>query len=212
MNCMEMFEQLEAYHAGTLARAQAEAVEQHLLTCDSCGADFRFQRTLRTELASLPRGISPPGSVWQGIEGRIGSRRNDAAISPGRPAWWQRKGMLAAAALILMTLSSAITAVVLRQDDPVALASLGSDFQVTEATYREAAQELAQALELRRNDLSPTALAVIEQNLRIIDEAIRETQAALANDPRNQGVAGLLWATYEKKIDLLQRAAQHVES
>jgi hypothetical protein len=52
----------------------------------------------------------------------------------------------------------------------------------------------------------------VEHNLRIIDEAIRETQAALAEDPRNERVAQLLWASWEKKIDLLKRAAQHAES
>jgi hypothetical protein len=83
---------------------------------------------------------------------------------------------------------------------------------VTEAAFQRAAEELTQTLEQRRNELSPTALAVVEQNLRIIDEAIRETQEALAVDPRNERVAELLWASWEKKIDLLKRAAQHAES
>lgn len=206
MNCTEIFELVERYHSGNLPRLESEAVEQHLLSCDACRADFRFQRTLRTEVAALARGIAPPDRVWLGIQDRIGRR------APGVPAlaWWQRRGMLAAAALVLITLTSAITALLVRRPEPAG--SAGRYPSVTEATYQQAAEELAQTLEARRNEMSPAALAVVEQNLRIIDEAIRETQAALAEDPRNERVAELLWASWEKKIDLLERAAQHAES
>jgi anti-sigma factor RsiW len=206
MNCTEMFELLERYHSGNLPRLESEAVEQHLLACDACRADFRFQRALRAEVAALQREIHPSDRVWLGIQGRIAS----AGLRSGaRSGWWQRWGTLAAAAVVLVALTSAVTAVLVRQPGPVAP---NRTFSVTEAAYEQAAEELAQTLELRRKDLSPTALAVVEQNLHIIDEAIRETQAALAEDPRNQRVAELLWASWEKKIDLLERAAQHAES
>ena len=205
MNCTEMFELVERYHSGNLPRLESEAVEQHLLACDACRADFRFQRTLKSAVATLPREIRPPNRVWQGIEERM----TRGASRPGAVAWWQRRTTLAAAAVILMALTSAVTALLVRTPgQPPA----GEGYSVTEAAYRQAAEELAETLEFRRNDLSPTSLAVVEQNLRIIDEAIRETQAALAEDPRNERVAELLWASWEKKIDLLKRAAQHAES
>ena len=205
MNCIEIFELVERYHSGNLPRLESEAVEQHLLSCDACRADYRFQRTLIAGVAELPRDISPPEGTWQGIQQRISPLRHVA----GRPQWWQRRGALAAAAVLLITLTSAITALLVRRPDG---RTGTSSFSVTQAAYERAAEELAQTLEYRRKDLSPTALAVIEQNLRIIDEAIRETQAALATDPRNERVAELLWASWEKKIDLLERAAQHAES
>ena len=205
MNCTEIFELTERYHSGNLPRLESEAVEQHLLSCDACRADFRFQRTLKTGVAALARGIAPPDRVWQGIQYRI------ARGVPGAPAqaWWQRRGILAAAAIALITVTSAITALLVRRSETPG--SSGT-FSVTEATYERAAEELAQTLEARRSEMSPAALAVVEHNLRIIDEAIRETQAALAEDPRNERVAELLWASWEKKIDLLERAAQHAES
>jgi hypothetical protein len=208
MNCTEIFELVERYHSGNLPRLESEAVEQHLLSCDACRADFRFQRTLKTEVAALARGIAPPDRVWQGIQHRIGRG------APGTPAlaWWQRRGMLAAAALVLIALTSAITALLVRSPEMQRTPGNLSVTSVTEATYQRAAEELAQTLEARRKEISPAALAVVEHNLRIIDEAIRETQAALAQDPRNERVAELLWASWEKKIDLLQRAAQNAES
>jgi hypothetical protein len=205
MTCIEIFELVERYHTGNLPRLESEAVEQHLLACDSCRADFRFQRTLKTGIAALPRNIPPPETVWREIHQRISPLRRKAI----RDGWWHRPGALAAAAVLLIALTSAITALLVRRPDTTAGAGR---FSVTQAAYERAAEELAETLEFRRKDLSPTALAVIEQNLRIIDEAIRETQAALAADPRNERVAELLWASWEKKIDLLERAAQHAES
>jgi Putative zinc-finger len=212
MTCLEMFELLESYHAGTLSQAQAEAVEQHLLGCDACRADFHFQRTLRARTAALPREIAPAGNLWNNIRSRIGGPAHRSAGETSDNAWWQRKSILAAAAAILVLVTSATTALIVRRETPASTIASGGSFQVTEAAYREATLELSRTLELRRDELSPAALAVVEHNLRIIDEAIRETQAALAVDPRNQQVAELLWASYEKKIDLLQRAAEHAES
>jgi hypothetical protein len=201
-----MFELLEAYHAGTLPRPQAEAVEQHLLACDECRADFRFQRTLRQQVAALPRELPAPGQVWEGIRTRIGPGRSGTAAPASR---WQQPRMLAAAAVLLVAVTAALTAMFLRSP---AAPTRHADFQVTQAAYVQAAEELARTLEARREGMSPAAIAVVEQNLRIIDEAIRETQAALAGDPGNEHVAELLWGSWEKKIDLLKRAAQHAES
>jgi predicted anti-sigma-YlaC factor YlaD len=205
MNCTEIFELIERYPSGNLPRLESEAVEQHLLSCDACRADFRFQRTLKGAIGDLPREISPPDRVWSGIAERITARSAGPVVSP----WWQRRTALAAAAVILIALTSAVTALLVRGP---ALPRASGNYSVTETAYQRAAEELAATLELRRADLSPAALAVVEHNLRIIDEAIRETQAALAQDPGNERVAELLWASWEKKIDLLERAAQHAES
>jgi anti-sigma factor RsiW len=204
MNCTDIFDLVERYHSGHLPRLESEAVEQHLLSCDACRADFRFQRSLRTAVAALPRGIPAPDRVWQGVQDRIQPGRARSPV----PGWWQRRGLLAAA-VVLVALTSTITALLVRRPEPPVSSRR---FATTEASYQRAAEELAQALEMRRNEMRPAALTVVEHNLRIIDEAIRETQAALAEDPRNERVAQLLWASWEKKIDLLKRAAQHAES
>ena len=203
MNCADMTEMVERYHAGNLPRLESEAVEQHLLSCDACRADFRFQRTLKNDVASLPREIRPPARVWDGIQASIRSGRSATSFH-----WWHRRSLLAAAAVFLVLATASVTAMLVRQPEP----GPRGTFSVTEAAYEQAAAELGQALELRRKDMSPTALAVVEHNLRIIDEAIRETQAALTEDPGNERVAELLWASWEKKIDLLKRAARHAES
>ena len=209
MKCTEVFERIEVYHAGELPRLEAEALEQHLLSCADCAREFRFLRSLRAEAAALPREIAPPLDLWPGIVDHMGRGPVTAKNGSSR---WLRPPMLAAAAVVLMLGTAAVTAGLLRRDNPTLAQATGADFRVTEAAYQHAATELSATLEVRRKNLSPAANMVIEQNLRIIDEAIREIQAALAADPNNQDVRGLLWGSYEKKIDLLQRAAESVES
>lgn len=207
MTCQELFDQLDRYHAGALGRAEAEAVEQHLLGCADCAADFRFQRTLKNRTAALPVEVAPPHELWSGIRDRI---RGGVPAVDARPRW-QRPSWLIAAAVILMALSSAVTVMLTRSGS--LQPSFGTrDFTSTEVGYRQAADELVRTIQSHRKELGEPAFQVIEQNLRIIDQAISETQAALASDPRNQQVAQLLWASYEKKIDLLQRATESVES
>ncbi|MEO8200717.1 MAG: hypothetical protein ABI679_09375 [Gemmatimonadota bacterium] len=210
MTCTELSERLDRYHAGLLPTADAENLEQHLLSCEFCRAEFRFQRGLRAQAEALPRAISPARDLWDGISSRITRTRT---VSEPRPAWWQRKPLLVAAAIALMALASGTTAAFLtNHDKTVSLESAGvTSFRMTEAAYRVAADELTSELARKRSRLTSAQIAVIEHNLRIIDEAIRETQAALALQPGNHNVADLLWASYEKKIDLLQRAASDVE-
>lgn len=207
MTCYELFEKLERYHAGLLSQAEAEAVEQHLLGCDACAADFRFQRSLRTRTAGLAENIAPPHELWPGIRDRI---RGDTPAETA-PRFWHRPRVLIAAAITLMALSSGLTALLTRSGTLQPRADSG-DFQATEVGYRQAADELERTLQAHRKQLGEPAFKVIEQNLQIIDQAISESQTALASDPRNTRVAELLWASYEKKIDLLQRAAESVES
>ena len=88
MTCHEIFELVERYHSGNLPRLEQEAVEQHLLSCDACRADYRFQRSLKAGIAALPREIRPPAGVWQRIEQRISRGGHSAS----RPLWWQRRG------------------------------------------------------------------------------------------------------------------------
>jgi CheY-like chemotaxis protein len=49
---------------------------------------------------------------------------------------------------------------------------------------------------------------VVEENLKIIDRAVGEVQAALARDPGNRELPALLMTAYRQEIDLLQRVVQ----
>ena len=81
-------------------------------------------------------------------------------------------------------------------------------FAELEAAYLRAAAELVDALERERRSIPPEVAERAEQSLLVIDEAVRETRAALANDPDNAALAELALAAHRRKLEFLQRVRQ----
>jgi anti-sigma factor RsiW len=67
---------------------------------------------------------------------------------------------------------------------------------------------LVQALDTRRTTLRPETVRIIEDNLKIIDDAIARSQVALEEDPSSADLAQLLSFAYETKLELLRRATE----
>ncbi|MEO7102928.1 MAG: hypothetical protein ABI311_05930 [Gemmatimonadaceae bacterium] len=73
-------------------------------------------------------------------------------------------------------------------------------------TYDTEIASLHSALELRRSQLNPATVKIIEQNLDVIDEAIRQSKEALAKDPNSSLLNDQLDRTLAKKTGLLRAA------
>lgn len=192
---------LDDYVDGLLPDEVAAEVRRHLERCEECREEVAALRALLADARALPRRAAPPRDLWPGIAGRLRDRRPPAA---GLRPWHA-----IAAALLLTMASTAVGVAIGRRlgaPQPVAAAPLPPELVVIEADYVRAADDLARVLEERRPALSPRTVAVLERSLRIIDAAIAESRAALARDPANRDLTTMLWATYEKKLDLLERA------
>jgi len=83
-------------------------------------------------------------------------------------------------------------------ESPAALAAAEED-------YARASAALLAALHDRRETLAPEAIANVEENLRVIDQALAEVRAALRQDPGNPELTRMLAATHRKKVDVLRR-------
>ncbi|MCX5760333.1 MAG: hypothetical protein NTW72_02310, partial [Gemmatimonadetes bacterium] len=59
----------------------------------------------------------------------------------------------------------------------------------------------------RHKDVLAHTIAVVEKNLKLIDQAISESKAALSADPASTFFAGRLNHAYGTKLDLLRSAA-----
>ncbi|MGH9262762.1 MAG: hypothetical protein ACRD08_23160, partial [Acidimicrobiales bacterium] len=81
---------------------------------------------------------------------------------------------------------------------------------VLEAEYARAADEVELGPE--RGALAPDAGAIVDAGLRVVDQAIAESRAALARDPDSIELAHLVAAAYERKIDLLRWAGRVARS
>ncbi|HEU5155218.1 MAG TPA: hypothetical protein VFU03_10840, partial [Gemmatimonadales bacterium] len=110
--------------------------------------------------------------------------------------------LLAAAAVLLMVLSSAVTSLWIKRGGE------GHGFAASQAEYARATADLAQKIEQNPTGLSPRTLAVLERNLAIVDAAIKEAEEALKTDPGDPTLEEMLLARYQQRLELLQRAAR----
>lgn len=235
MQHTEIQSRLNDFVDGELPPAERGAVLDHLEECEACRAELEGLVALLAEARALPREIAPPRDLWAGIEARLQDRSRPPARETAdvpvievdfraarRPAW-RRWAPMAAAARVLVALSSGITAYLVqaRATAPVAVVpvpvpaatdaratSALAAFRPTEREYLGTVEALAAELEARRGELAPQTVATIEENLRIIDQAIDEARAALERDPANVDLPLMLSGVYRKKVELLQSALQ----
>ena len=77
-----------------------------------------------------------------------------------------------------------------------------------EAVYDREIAALQDMLDRRRAELDPATTIVLENNLRIIDRAIRDSRSALARDPASGFLTEQLTTALDKKLQLMRTAAK----
>jgi hypothetical protein len=81
-------------------------------------------------------------------------------------------------------------------------------FKPAEEDYEVAIADLERVLTSRRTSLAPETVKTLETNLRIIDEAIRQSRAALVKDPNSRELTDMLADAYGQKLKVLQHAVE----
>jgi hypothetical protein len=210
MTCEEVRARLDDWVEGKLDETEAESVAAHVAACDACRAEARSLKALLAAAADLPRDVRPPRELWTGIDARLADPPAtplvDAQATPlaaRRPA--RRAGLpgwaLVAAALALVVVTAAVTSILTRNPEAIALKPVRAG--------EAASRELLAGLEAQ--ELSPETMEIVRRNLEVIDAAIAELQAALEDDPGNGELTRMLLATYQRKIELLEQAARSTE-
>jgi hypothetical protein len=77
----------------------------------------------------------------------------------------------------------------------------------SDIAYGDEIARLQNVITERRRELDPATVTVIEQNLKIIDAAVRQSRAALARDPKSGFLTDQLNHALDKKIELLRTVA-----
>ena len=202
---------LQDFADGSLHPDDHAAVAAHVAACSICSADVAQIRSLLRDLQALPRALQPPRDLLPGIHAGIEAL---AAPSPirSRPLWSLRYP-LAAAALLLIALSAVATLTLVRTRAPVAADPAGAEASLAaiEAEYARAAGELLATLHAQRAQLSPTTVRLIERDVAMVDRAIREARAELAQQPQNHSLPRLILAGYEQKLSLLRHATESAQ-
>ena len=221
MKCRDVEALLDDYVDGSLSAADRGAVAAHLETCSSCREAESATRAVVAGAAALPRVTEPVRDLWPGIATQIQRATVTQGIfGAGRTPRRHHLGALAAAAAALVVVSSVVTTLIVARRDAAtapagpgrpgaAVGAMSASLELSQArgTYEAARRQLLAALDARRGSLSPATLKVVDENVRIIDEAVRQMESALARDPGNQELPSLLVTAYRQEIDMLQRAA-----
>ena len=211
---------LNDYLDGELdARAEAEVV-RHLADCVTCRVEVERLRAIVASAAELPDSIEPRRDLWSSIEARIdtaGTVDLEAWRARPRSALWNHRWELVAAATLLVLVASTGTLLLVRdqaREAPIAVTDTADTAPVRlvsvpgQADYVAAIQELDALLRQRAGQLDPATAEVVRVNMAIIDQAIREAQAALAADPANGDLNQAVSAAYKSKINLLRQAVE----
>lgn len=157
--------------------------------------------------AQLDREISPQRDLWPGIA--------QAMHTPQRRGWAPMFAQ-AAAVVLLVGASSAITYVAVREPQPQVAqiapalvferASFGSNHELGDE-FVDARNALVAEMNVELEKLVPTTRAEVEANLELIQEAIYEINQALEQEPDNTLLQQQLLSAYREELTLLRRVS-----
>jgi len=212
MTCKDVLGKLDDYVDGALREAQLQEIELHLAGCAACREEEARLRRLLDLASALPQEIRPRRDLWPAITARLESA-DEISRERETPRFWARPAWLAAAAALLFAVASLVTQMreVKRVDPgegPTSVAQPVSgtgQAQQAEIEYLRATGQLMEALNARRDSLSPETLKAVDENLKTIDDALRQVREALDKDPGNRQLTLMLASTHQKKLDLLLR-------
>lgn len=217
MRCDDVRARLDDYLDGALRPGERRVVVAHLDDCPSCRAELDELQGLLRRLGSLADEIEPPRDLWPEIASRLAAPVVVAGrFGPAARRWLAVAASVAAAlAALLLAYSSgrqqgSAGTVAAREATPLAVPAALNDtgFAGAEAEFRAARDRLLAALADRRDTMSPETRQIVDDNLRVIDEAIERISAALVDDPLNPRLANQLASAYRRQIELLQRASR----
>jgi predicted anti-sigma-YlaC factor YlaD len=211
MTCTEMDARIDALLDGELTAADRAEVEAHLAGCAACAALHADLVALRERARRAPAEVAPPPAVWAAVSSATLDHQPSRFAVRSSPVRFTPWGLAAAAAL-LVALSSAVTVWVLRNGGEQRTANveqrtLDPRLAALEADYQRASAELVRALEAE-SALSPAVREALGRHLAVVDAAIAEARASVLERPTDADAGGMLLAAYRQKLDLLERASR----
>jgi negative regulator of sigma E activity len=207
-------EQLSALVDGEVTGDALAAAQSHLVACGECRAAYDALLRIKRHAGALDD-RPPARDLWPGIAARLGEPVKVVPLAPRRRLAFSIP-QLAAAAVVLMAVSAGSVLLVTdgrRTPAPVAAAApAGTLPQVAGLasaegvqSYDAAIRELQAALDARRSLLDTATVRAVQQSLAVIDAAIRQAEAALAQDPNSMYLNSHLERALGRKLEVLRR-------
>jgi len=198
MNCVELQQSLAEVEDGSSTEQRA-----HLRGCPACSALVEELDLIIAAAGELQAADEPSPRVWNSIEIAL---RQEGLIRPsraGRPfipsfsaRWGAARWLVPAAAMLLL----AVGTYVRRESRPNEVA-------------RQISMPAASASDLEDSDLmqevadnAPAMKTQYEDNLRRVNESIRESQGAVDESPNDEDARRSLMDAYQQKSMLFEMA------
>jgi len=189
-------ERLSAWIDDDLPPEEAQQIARHLELCSECQGLVADLRAIREAAGALNEEAQAPG--WASVAARLPQGRRS------RTAWI---GVAAAAALLL-----ALGALLwIRQSGggaDVAVQRARVELARLQRQQQRTIDALLPLVQKRRSQWDPGLDRTFENNLSLVDAAIRECQRALTRRPRDLTLRTSLAAAYQRKVDLLELFGQ----
>ena len=228
MNCHDVRSRLDDYLEDALSPSARRQVEDHLAVCDACRSELSSIGALLDTAQDLQRRQLEPGrDLWPAIHRRIVDTRYverrswKARLGLARPRFvWQ---FAAAAVILILALGFGVPrlsrwspfrdgARLMGGAAPVPEETSGPDatgqFAALDSEVSTARQQIYQAA--AADSTTEGSWKTFDDNLRVLDRAIRESRAALAQDPDNPLLQKTILGAYQKQLDLLRWASRLV--
>ena len=220
MDCEQARSCFDDYVDDRLSEERRAAVANHRCECVSCRRELGELESLLTRAREMEADIAPARDLWPQIAtrmeaaGRWGMRRYLPLGSA-----WPRFAMAAASIVVASLVAVGWWLGGTSGGDPAGTAPPPHrSAEATFASSRSSAFASADVLQVRsdlrevvkrqRHLLAPETVAVVEENMAVIDEAINEILGALENAPGNRTLNLLLAAQYQREVDLMNRLSR----
>ncbi len=195
MNCVELQESLAEVEDGSAAEQQA-----HLRLCPACSTLVKELDLIISAASDLQGADEPSPRVWNSIEIALrqeGVIQRQSSVKPLLPSfvtrWGAARWLVPAAAMLLLSLG-----IYLRreaQPQPVI-----QEAKVSASDLEDAAvmQEVAMH--------APSLKTQYEENLRQVNQSIRDAQGAVDESPNDEDARRSLMEAYQQKSMLFEMA------
>ena len=200
MNCVELQESLAEVDDGSGAEQQA-----HLRSCPACTTLVKELDLIIAAAGELQGADEPSPRVWNSIEIAL---RQEGVILPQRSVnplvpsfvarWGAARWLVPAAAMLLLALGIYVR----RESQPRQLAQTPTVAEQVASASDPDDAEMMQEVALH----TPTLKTQYEDNLRQVNQSIRDAQGAVDQNPNDEDARRSLMDAYQQKSMLFEMA------
>ncbi len=197
------------YVDGSMSSSEQQSLEAHLETCQSCRAMAADLLEIKSTAGSLER-VTPPGDAWKRIADSIRAETGAPQASPWQSGLaknaWSHRWALAATAIILIGTLAIMNRLDFFPSEPPegSVEWVAAELRAADEHYQNAIQALEKIVEKDQSTLDPEVMAVLRENLTVIEDAIGESRTAARQQPENMVAGDSLLTALRRKLSLLQ--------